>query len=341
MKITFSLFAVLISTISIFSIGCKQGQPAKTTVKQSQRVKAAVKKPHINDTLIFNDPALSALVQKTERLFSVFDTINTNGKTYNITKFKLNKNELNDIRTSSGDSVVTDTVMGTVITGVLSFEIANNLLKILNWKDIGNYDLTLLLKNHLGVTKSPDGKLYNFVFQEKTGGTYQSRISIIYYKPEAGRRSQTFMTIDDDALFNRNGYSSIDTIHTRQGVKYLLMGDVIGCLTCVGFYADLVHYQKGKFVKNFNYHVGIRADWSGDADETPVIYYDARLHYLNINYNTDDQTPACNCGKNGVVKDDGAYTTEPDEASKESVNCVYAFNGRSFVLKKRKIKAVK
>lgn len=339
MKTTFFLFLVLILTIGIFFNGCKQGQPAKTNLKQSLKAKAVIKNvAHVNDTLIFKDTALSALVQKTEKLFSVFDTINTNHQ-YDITRLHLDKAQLKNIRLSTGDSVSTDTVNGASITGVLSGVIADNLLKILNWKNIDNYDLKLLLKNHLGVAKSPDGRLYSFSFDEQTGGTYHSRVSIIHYN--LGNGPKTFMTSGDGAgsVFNRDGYIEIDTINTKQGIKYLLTGDVMGCTTCQGFYIDLVYYRKGKFIGDFNYNTDTRADWSGDTDAPPIIAYDAKLHRININYITDDLTPACNCGKNGSVESDQGGTD--DTVSKESVNCIYAFNGRSFVLKKKEIKPVK
>jgi hypothetical protein len=141
-------------------------------------------------------------------------------------------------------------------------------------------------------------------------------------------------------VFNKDGYNSIDTINTPKGIKYVLTGSVVGCTTCFGNYIDLVFYRKDDFVNEFNYNTDTRSDWSDD-DGTAIIAYDVKSHHININYVTDDLTPTCNCGKNGILEYDEIHSGEFDETSKERVNCVYAFNGRSFVLKKKKIKAVK
>jgi hypothetical protein len=336
MKIPFTYPVLIMITVGIGCAGCGQNAPVKKAKPLQQKatlVKPAPIPPK-QDTLIFKDPQLSALVQETYKLFSVFDTVNAFSK-YEVRKFKFSESQLKDLRNSFDPAApVTDTIDGPEVTSALSGMIADKLQKILSWKNIDDYDLTLLLKNHIGAIQSPDGKLYNFAFDQKTGGTYHSAISLVHYNPGDGKPSQSF--IADESVFNKDGYDSIDTIHTRQGVKYILSGSVVGCTTCIGSYIDMIHFANGKFISDFNYNVGTRTNRDfEDTNDSSIIAYNAKLHTISINYYTNDNAPGCNCGKKGAIPFE-EYVGD-DSPRPEHVTCLYAFRGNGFVLKKRKV----
>lgn len=324
------IFSLLLLILFFAALACNRSQQGKKFASAQKAADIAKVKAQKNDTLIFKDPELAALVQQTEKYFSIFDTISPVGNQYDITKFKLDKTEMATLQSFNDGPDSSKMWEGFSITGALSGMINGNLAKILDWKNIDDYDLSLLLKGHLGVAKSPDGRLYVFSFDEKTGGTYRSQITLAHYRPRDGE-----LPFKGDSAFNTDGYSFIDTIHTKQGIKYVMIGQVAGCSTCLGNYVDVVHYEKGGFVTDFNYSVSTRASF--DDDSKPIIDYDSKLHRIYINYTTNDMTPGCNCGKDGS---DGSGGDEFD-GNAEDVGCTYVFNGHTFVLKKKKVRPVK
>jgi hypothetical protein len=325
-----STFSLLLLILFFAATACRRHQSAQKSVSAQNAVDTAKTKALKNDTLIFKDPELSALVRQTYKYFSIFDTINPVGIQYDITKFRLDKTEMETLQSHYDTPDSSKMWEGFSITEAMSDMISTNLAEILDWKNIDDYDLSLLLKGHLGVAKSPDGRLYVFSFDEKTGGTYHSQTTLVHYHP---RDNEMPFKIKNDSVFNRDGYGSIDTINTRQGIKYVMVGQVTGCNTCLGNYVDVVHYEKGGFVTDFSYNVSTREG----NDDGPVIDYDAKLHRININYTTNDMAPGCNCGKDGLEGSDG----EEFDGKAENVGCVYVFNGHTFVLKKKKVRPAK
>jgi hypothetical protein len=254
---------------------------------------------------------------------------------YHVKAFKLTKIELDSLR-NNVDGYALDTVMnGSSLTYALSNMIKNNLQRILSWKDIGKYDLSLLFKKYLQIAVSPDNKLYAFSFDQKTGGSYHSNYSFVFYNPINGI-SQPYLDVDS-SIFNGDGYYAIDTIHTKQGIKYLLSGSVVGCNTCMGDYIDLVHYEKATFVSDFGYSVSTRSSGSQDDGDTPVIGYDYKTHRINIDYLTSDLTPYCNCGANP----NDLNVDYNNNGNESEIKCVYGFNGDTFVLKKANTRPIK
>ncbi|MEO8885036.1 MAG: hypothetical protein ABI367_03175 [Mucilaginibacter sp.] len=328
---------ILIFFIPTILFSCRENKRDKAEVKKSNpQMINAVKKVGVADTLIFKDAGLATLVSHTEKLFSVFDTISPFGEYY-IKKFKLNKYDIDTLyKYNSDDSIPhSPKILGFEATGILSGMICNDLEKILGWTNIDQYDLRLLLKNHLSTVRSPDGKLYSFGFEEKTGGSYKSIISYIHYKSDNNKS----ITINDqdNTIFNADGYYSIDTINTNDGVKYLLKGNVQGCDQCFGFYIDLVSFDKGRFIKDFSYNLGSRNFEGPDEMSSDFITYDSKQHIIKIRYITDDQTPTCNCGKHGSISED----SEEEDNRTGDITCIYKFNGKTFVLKNKKAKRLR
>lgn len=327
--IKYNLCLLIVSLV----FACQQANKGKTQKSEVKSITDAakisqdtlsIKQP---DTLIVSDSKLAELIKETENFFERYDTIRQS-ETYAISQLKLNQKLRSQLTTVEKDSVD-----GFEVYEVLQDFIDKNIRKILVWKGIEQYDLSLLLPKYIGIAKSPDGKLYSLSFDEKTGGTYRSSISYIYYIRDKGAPLllDTVSNSEDEIIFNRDGYGSIDTINTKEGIKYLLIGSVTGCTTCIGDYIDLIHYKKGKVIKDFNYNLNTRV---GNVNK---LMYDQKQHKIYISYYMDDLTSGCNCGTYGSSNPDDEY----EENKLKRVDCIYYFNGKSFKLSKKKITPIK
>jgi hypothetical protein len=174
-------------------------------------------------------------------------------------------------------------------------------------------DITQRLKaDNLAIAHSPDYKLFNFSIDEKTGGTYRSRLSLSYY---------TDATPDTDYTnLEGDGFDKIDTIHTQNGqIHYLLHSYVRTCSYCFDMGIAKVYFQNDAFEDDFVYGLSIR------NFETGKITYDSKSHQIIADYETDDLTPTCAC----------LATKRTDEIPEMGTKCrcVFEFDGRTFVLK--------
>lgn len=185
-------------------------------------------------------------------------------------------------------------------------------------KDFSKHDIVKLLS--LQIIKSDDNKLFTISIDENTGGSYRSRLSAVYYIPNkpAERRINNF--------FDTDGYSTIYTLNTPQGSKYLLLGQVVGCNSCYVEYALLMHFENGKPSEDFKYRTEIRG-W----DET--IVYDPDTEFLTINYMTSDLSPHCNCTD---IENEGT-----DELTDWECSCTFVFNGKTFELAKNESRKIR
>jgi hypothetical protein len=192
------------------------------------------------------------------------------------------------------------------------FKIKQKLDELTIHKDFGKANIKMLV--NIFATKSDDGKLYNFIYDENTGGSYQSRVSYVYYIGQKGKQNQE--------LYNPDGYHTIVTLRSKTGTSYLLIGQVVGCNTCQGCYAKLVHYTNGRPVFDFEYNLNTRVG----SDNMIEYYPDDKT--LAVQYFTDDFRPYCYCleaQKDSAKKDD-------DENTMHQCYCKFKFNGSTFVL---------
>ena len=170
-------------------------------------------------------------------------------------------------------------------------------------------------------TKSADNKVYNFIYDENTGGSYQSRVSYVYYASQKGEQKQS--------LYNPDGYDTIIPIKSKTATRYLMLGEKIGCNSCMGHYAKLVHYEKGQPVVDFEYSLGTRMGFDN------AIEYNAASSTLSVHYTTDDLTQYCYCNEG----DKKEYTDEI--TPQHQCSCTFTFNGDTFVLAGQKDNVVK
>ena len=239
---------------------------------------------------------IEKLITQTKEYLTVYDGLSPWVEYYPITDFKFTEQDLENVEIGN------DSISGYDVIYIYQEKIIANIDKIAYHKDFPKEGSELF-------RVSPDKKLFNFVIYENTGGSYKSNISVIYYKENDVILYKEGYS-EDSQFFNTDGYYSIDTIQTDSCVKYLLQGSVIGCNTCFGQYIDLLHFENGEPISDFEYELGSRF---GNVEQ---LNYDAKTKTITIEYEEDDQ--------NGVYDDEkecGDYHFE-----------VYRFNGKTFEL---------
>lgn len=197
-------------------------------------------------------------------------------------------------------------------------EMISKFRQILKHKDFTKFGIPEI--EGIDRVKSPDNKLYNYTFDENMGGTYRSRVSVMHYTDAKNQNDSIAYSV-----FMSDGYDNITVIKAKSGTKYLLEGEVIGCSTCLVKYIQLVHFEDGKFVEDFNYKLLLRMNGDGIAE----MGHDSTTQTIAIRYTTDDMTSSCKCGESGgPTMEDGAFPLE--------CYCLYKFDGETFVLQKQK-----
>ncbi len=178
--------------------------------------------------------------------------------------------------------------------------------------------------NSLDMVRSDDGRLYNFSLDEKTGGTYRSRISWMYYTawelPE-GEGAEPFAVLTGD------GFNGIYAIEGDGKIQYVLTGFVRGCSYCFEDQVQLVELVDGVFEERFRYAVRSRS-WEG------AISYDPDTRRIEVGYETDDLTGVCFCGNEAEEEAPEADygTGEEGEYRRFQCSCSFIYEAGNFDL---------
>ncbi|PCJ67586.1 MAG: hypothetical protein COA58_00175 [Bacteroidetes bacterium] len=192
---------------------------------------------------------------------------------------------------------------------------ANNIVTQINTDDT---DLHIAVSN--------DKKMYNFSLNEKSGGTYRSQFSTMYYTDIPSGNLPEEVTEEPSnnpyAVFESDGYSDIYSIDTEEGTKYVLTGYVRGCSYCFETYVQLVQFKNGSFQEDFIYSLNLRS-WEDGVNYDPI------TKTITVSYETDDLTTECHCSNNG---EDYNYNNEEHELIKKKCFCSFEFNGSNFEL---------
>ncbi len=193
----------------------------------------------------------------------------------------------------------------------------------------------------LSIVVSDDRKLFNFSINEKTGGTYRSRISITHYTedntPPTLKSKDDLEIINQDQVFEGDGFNAIYSIETKEGVKYVLIGDVRGCSYCFESNIMLVKFKDGAFEQDFSYSVNSRSWEEG-------IIYNSKTKVISVDYITDDLTTDCDCLNYAMLdEEENNYYTNNDETEPitKRCHCTFKFNGLNFELVKESWEKVK
>ena len=198
-------------------------------------------------------------------------------------------------------------------------KISNIITKLVKHEKFINSISKTLFHEELTVISSPDNKLFNFNIDEKTGGTYRSRISIMYY-------SETD-SIYEGEFFESDGYGLIDTLQTDSGVKYLMQGSVRGCSMCFTTHISLIQFRENEFHWDFYYRFDSR-DWDDD------ISVDSTKRKIEVSYHLNDLQETCTC--ESETEGELEYNMDKNILC----SCVYQFNGSTFELIEKREKII-
>ncbi|MEM6725508.1 MAG: hypothetical protein AAF598_15820 [Bacteroidota bacterium] len=185
----------------------------------------------------------------------------------------------------------------------------------------------------LWMFRSPDRKLYNFSLDEKTGGTYRSRLSIMHYTDwEVERLAVHPQELPNDAfdpywIFEGDGFDRIDTLRTPTGVQYVLSGSVRGCTACFETNVLLVRFDQEGVHAEFSYSVTLRSYEDG-------VFYDPETRTIAVDYETDDLTTDCLCSNELDIEPSSSsyFNDADDEFEPIHCHCVFQFIDGQFKL---------
>lgn len=254
---------------------------------------------------------------------------------YTIKDFGFSKKVIQELLMDATLKKKKDSIASYHIIGYFQDKILTNIQKLIShskFKENNIIELLLTNNSDLSIFVSDDNKLYNFSLDEKTGGTYRSRISIMHYTDIEQDNLPTQEEIDKGiklnpyGVFEGDGFNGIYAINTKEGVKYVLTGYVRGCSYCFENNIMLVKFKNGFFHQEFIYSVNSRS-WEES------ICYDSTTQTIDIHYVTDDLITDCYC-INNTDQYDGYFDMSKKDPIVKKCHCTFEFNGLNFELTK-------
>lgn len=279
------------------------------------------------------EKSFNSIFDEFTKNYSVFAATNPwDDTSFPIKQFNFTQEELKEIQQDeNGNFVAVKKVDVYTVQEYYLRRLIENIYQMATHPDfLKSENQNLLIPEY--VIASPDQKMFDFVFPENTGGTYDAQLSILYFvgqKPFIskeeflGTKGRMEKFNDADEIFHPDGYSFIDTIQTQQGVKYVLKGGVKGCSSCFFEYIKLVHFEGNQFVTDFLYELETRY-----FEEK--INYDPKLKDITVKYVTDDLTNFCNCD-NSETENEPIEELENEPKYDVPCFCKFVFNGGTFV----------
>lgn len=273
------------------------------------------------------------LIKETNKSLNHYEQLSSfSDQYYQISSFGLSKKETEVlISEANNESALTKNNDSIFSQGMISYfqgKIINQINQIIRHSEFQKHDIKkLITSDELSIAVSEDKKLYNFHFDEKTGGTYRSRISITHYtdfKPGDIKEETAF-----EKFFSGDGYSGIYALPTDEGTKYVLTGNVIGCASCFTTFVRLIAFKNNAFKEDFLYSVTNR-DWNEG------VHYNPETKTIDVVYHTDDLTPFCDCSGN-VAYDVSIYDAYNKDDTPLNCTCKFIFNGTNFELIEEKV----
>lgn len=266
------------------------------------------------------------LIEETNHYLYQYSRLYPFGESYlPISSFGISKKEIRELlNEASYDATLTknkDSIATYHMIGFIAEKIEQKIEQIAKHPGFlkNNIKLKELIKSdELSIIKSDDNKLFNFSFDEKTGGSYRSQISKMYYFDE---QINKIIDVTDNPIFSDDGYFGIYNLETDEGTKYVLTGFVRGCSYCFETSVQLIN---SKLNEEFSYSVNNR-DWNDGViyeHETKIIYVD---------YHIDDLTPYCFC-EGEIEENKFHYDKYAENNTSINCKCKFIFNGKTFEL---------
>ncbi len=277
--------------------------------------------------------SFNRLIKETNGFLNSHNVLNDYSGSYNnFISFKgsgLSKKRIESAIANSdyedGISKGKDSISEAYLISELNELIRSNVYKIISHTKFKAQKIDSLLNGGIDIVKSEDNKLYNFSFYEKTGGTYKSKISIMYFSDADKNNNLNLYKI-----FEGDGFNKIHAISTKEGTKYVLESFVRGCSWCFQSQIMLVEFKDGIFHENFMYTLDSR-------DPNEGIDYDSKTKTITVDYITDDLTTDCYCNNSQKTEEN---SNEREEVKKKC-HCTFQFDGLNFFLKKKGSEKVK
>ncbi len=226
-----------------------------------------------------------------------------------------------------------DSILEEVLIFYYQEKIINNIEKIIQHKKIKKYIpqiKSLLNQDNINIAISEDHKLINFYFDEKTGGTYRSQISMLFYLDKKNKENKYYAKegISVTDMFSSDGYDEIYSIKTKEGTKYLLKGYVRGCTYCFYKHISLYAIKKNRFQKEFEYSL------ESESPELEMsLEYNANKKIITAEYLTNPLSIDCECENIlDIPANASNYFEEIEELEieRKECTCIFKFNGRTF-----------
>ncbi len=330
----------------MLAVACaQQPKPVNNPVSiaKAKTTRAVPATPYPIKKVIIREPDLRAWVDELNMRLGIYDSI-SNQSSYTLkelSQFKLTAAEV--------DSLAKDTdedhrIQGSLLTGLYQRDYFFILMdKILNHPAIRRYRLDDIISTH--VVRSDDDKLYNITIPEKWVGAYQGQLSWIHYRANDGKNYN--FTPDESSgsgdSFNTDGFDNIQLMQTKDGVKYLMDGQVISCNTCVSYHIQLVHFDRGMPVIDFSYSIGMRSN----TDDARYFNYNPAKKMIEMQYTPlEGEAAECDCKTDIERSSSRSYHVNSDSASAgadyyvrrrgKSLKCLFRFDGHTFVLDEKR-----
>ena len=294
----------------------------------------------VNNTIFSQtNDSFTEIVDKTNRYLSDYETINPYwdiDEIFSIQDSGLPKH-LIEGKFSEIDSLSKEDL-------IFEFQalISDHIRALFTHKDFQNYDLEEMLRSDLlYIINSDDHKLYNIIYEEKTGGTYKSMISLIFYfeeqeTNESGEKICVAKECLQNDIFEEDVFVQIDLIETKEGVKYIITSSVRTSTISAFESIMMVKYVNGNFVREFYYTVHTYS-LGGN------LFYDSDSKTIQVDYINDYLNEDCNCQNIGDIEnnqnDDPVYEDKVFE--KQKCYCLFEFDGNNFVLKEQSQETIK
>jgi len=268
------------------------------------------------------------LIEETNHYLTQYSKLTPFGdEYYPISGFGLSKKEIKELLIDADyDATLSqnkDSIQSYHMIFYFQEKITERINQIIRHPDFQKVNIKeLITSDALSIVISDDNKLINFSFDEKTGGTYRSQISIMHYTDFVPQDSAQLTEFN--SFFSSDGYSNIYTLKTGEGIKYVLTGYVRGCSYCFQTFVRLISFKDNQFTEDFIYSVDNR-DWNDGVSynhETKTVYVD---------YHIDDLTSYCYCSGE-VDKEKFNYDKFADNKTSINCQCKFVFNGLTFEL---------
>jgi len=280
--------------------------------------------------------SFNKLVSETKEYLIQYSKLRPNSdKNYSLQNSGLPKVKIKDIKTNLyyDDGYSKDSI--SEFNLIIEFQtlIIENIKQIISHDKFNKTNIKEFISDYssLLITISDDKKLYNFSLDKKTGGSYQSRISIMHYTEINQDSLPTKEEIEKGiktnpyTIFDGDGFNKIYSIKTKEGTKYVLIGNVQNCSTCFDTYILLVKFKNGIFEQDFYYNVNLRNVEEG-------LNYNPETKIISVDYTTDDLTTDCYCiNYANNNKEQYNYNVKPKQ---KKCHYNFVFNGLNFELTK-------